>query len=128
MFARYAVWYYNKIKQQLERELAYSLARKGWAIMTDKIEFTEEKNRIYAEDASGKLLAEVVFPATADGVVEICHTFVDESLRGHGVAGQLMEAVGAKLRREHKKTVPACSYAVRWFASHPESADLLKKV
>ena len=47
------------------------------------MEFLEEKGRIYAVDANGKLLAEVTFPDDGNTAV-IDHTFVDESLRGRG--------------------------------------------
>ena len=43
------------------------------------MEFLEEKGRIYAVDANGKLLAEVTFPDDGNTAV-IDHTFVDESL------------------------------------------------
>ena len=50
------------------------------------MEFLEEKGRIYAVDANGKLLAEVTFPDDGNTAV-IDHTFVDESLRGQGTGG-----------------------------------------
>ena len=57
------------------------------------MEFIKSYDRIYCEDKDGKLLAEITFPETVDDIVNINHTFVDESLRGQGVAGQLMQAV-----------------------------------
>ena len=53
------------------------------------MEFLEEKGRIYAVDANGKLLAEVTFPDDGNTAV-IDHTFVDESLRGQGTASKLL--------------------------------------
>ena len=47
-----------------------------------------EEDRLYALDVDGTLLAETTFPAAGNGVVDINHTFVDESLRGQGIAGQ----------------------------------------
>ena len=49
----------------------------------DSYGILEEKGRIYAVDANGKLLAEVTFPDDGNTAV-IDHTFVDESLRGQG--------------------------------------------
>ena len=43
------------------------------------MEFLEEKGRIYAVDAAGKLLAEVTFPEDGTHTAVIDHTFVDES-------------------------------------------------
>ena len=60
--------------------------------------FERETGRIFARDESGKLLAEVTFP-DRDGAAEIDHTFVDPSLEGRGVAGQLLQAAADALRR-----------------------------
>lgn len=89
------------------------------------MEFQREEGRVFALDKAGKLLAEVTFPTGADGVAEIDHTFVDSSLRGQGVAGQLLDEAVKALRQEGKKARPVCSYAVAWFEKHPEHSDLL---
>ena len=49
------------------------------------MEFQKSEGRIFAQDENGKLLAEITFPTVAEGVADIDHTFVDESLRGQGV-------------------------------------------
>ena len=82
------------------------------------MEWVQETGRIYAVGEDGKLLAEVTFPEK-DGIAQINHTFVDESLRGQGVAGKLLEEVSQRLRKEGKKAVPICSYAVKC-RKHPE--------
>ena len=87
--------------------------------------FERETGRIFARDESGKLLAEVTFP-DRDGAAEIDHTFVDPSLEGRGMAGQLLQAAADALRAEGLKVRPTCSYAVRWFEKHPEQRDLLE--
>jgi predicted GNAT family acetyltransferase len=84
-----------------------------------------ENTIVYKED--GKVLAEVAYPPTGIGVVDICKTHVDESLRGQGMAAQLMERTVQELRRTCRKAVPTCSYAVKWFDEHPDSADILDK-
>ncbi len=89
--------------------------------------FITETNRIYARDAEGRLLAEVTFPESAPGIVSIDHTFVDDSLRGQGVAGKLMETAATSLRATRRRAVPVCSYAVHWFEKHEEYADILYK-
>ncbi len=88
------------------------------------MKFSQQPGHIFARDENGKLLAEVTFPER-EGVAVINHTFVDDSLRGQGVAGQLLQAVADTLRREGRKARPTCSYAVHWFATHPEEQDLL---
>ena len=88
------------------------------------MEFQKERGWIYAE-RDGKVIAEVTFPERG-GVAVIDHTFVDDSLRGQGVAGQLLRAAADQLRAEGRKAQLTCSYAQQWFAQHPEEADLLK--
>lgn len=87
--------------------------------------FQYENGRLFYEDERGKLLAEITFP-TREGVANIDHTFVDSSLRGQGVAGQLMTATVAHLKAAGHKATASCSYAVKWFEEHPEEAALLK--
>jgi len=91
------------------------------------LELRHEKDRIYAEDAEGKLLAEVCFPPDGEGRVNICHTFVDESLRGQGVAGRLLQEAASDIAARGLKAKATCSYAARWFAEHPEHAALLEE-
>lgn len=83
------------------------------------MEFTTESDRIYATDPSGNVIAEVTFP-TVNGVSTINHTFVDGSLRGQGVAGQLVKAAADKILADGNKIAATCSYAVAWFKRHPD--------
>ena len=89
--------------------------------------FTYNPNQIALFHSDNSLLAEVTFPNLDQNTVNIDHTFVDESLRGQGVAGQLMEAAAKELRTQGKKAVLTCPYAVKWFEGHQEYQDLVKK-
>lgn len=91
------------------------------------MEFRTYKNRIVLVDDEEQALAEIDFPAMEEepGTVEITHTYVDESLRGRGLAGKLMTRLIAYLERNQLKAWPSCSYAVDWFAKHSEAAHLL---
>lgn len=84
-------------------------------ILADKIVLMED----------GRLLAELDFPHQREGVVALTHTFVDESLRGRGIAGQLMETLLPVLAERGLKAVPICSYTVGWFERHPEAVGFL---
>ncbi len=88
--------------------------------------FTYNPNQIALFHSDSNLLAEVIFPEVDQNTVNINHTFVDDSLRGQGVAGQLMEAVAEQLRSQGKKAILTCSYAVKWFEKHPEYNDVVK--
>lgn len=78
------------------------------------MEFKKEENRIYKTDDTGKVIAEVTFPETAEGVYTIDHTFVDNSLRGQGVAGQLVQAAVDEITAKGGRVEATCSYAVKW--------------
>ena len=82
------------------------------------MDFTYYPNRIALLDGGGRAIDE--------DTVDINHTFVDESLRGQGMAGKLMEAAVNQIQSQGKKAVPTCSYAVKWFEKHPEYNKLVK--
>lgn len=89
------------------------------------MEFQHGDHRIYTQGEKGKTIAEITFPKVAEGKVDINHTFVDNSLRGQGVADQLVRAAVGELREKDLKCRVSCSYARKWFQDHPECADLL---
>lgn len=84
-----------------------------------------EQNRIYMEDENHKLLAEVTFPTVDSETVVINHTFVDHSLRGQGIAGDLLEATAGYLSSRNLKAIPTCASALTWFDQHEEYNDLV---
>jgi uncharacterized protein len=87
--------------------------------------FIVGENKIEYEE-NGKILGEVSFLAESDSTVDICHTVVDDALRGQGMAGKLMERAAIEIRKTNRKAIPTCSYAVKWFEQHPDYADVLK--
>ncbi len=89
--------------------------------------FIYEENRIYLEDDDHCTIAEVTFPSITPHQVLVDHTFVDPSLRGQGVAGKLMEAAARYFKENHLLARLSCSYAVKWFAEHPEYSDVVIK-
>lgn len=89
------------------------------------MEWAAERDAVRCLNEQGEVVAEVTFPEVEPGIVEINHTFVDESLRGQGIAGQLLGRAVASIAASGYRARPTCSYAVRWFEKHPEHADLL---
>lgn len=83
------------------------------------MEFLIESGRIYANDAAGNVIAEVTFP-TCEGISTIDHTFVDDSLRGQGIAGELVRLAADRIMAAGNKIAATCPYAVVWFRRHPE--------
>ena len=62
---------------------------------------------------------------THDNRYVITHVEADPELRGTGAASRLMDAIVAQAKENKFKLVPRCSYAVTWFARHPELSDLI---
>ncbi len=82
------------------------------------MEFIHEPNRIYGTDETGKVIAEITFPETEPGIFTIDHTIVDDSLRGQGVAGKLVQAAVDDIKGRGGKVQATCSYAVMWLEKH----------
>jgi predicted GNAT family acetyltransferase len=90
------------------------------------MEYIHEASRVWVpEPTTHKMIAEVLFPDEGEDVVNITHTFVDDSLRGQGAAGEIMKVTAERLRREHKKATLTCPYAKTWFARHPDYNDVI---
>lgn len=82
-------------------------------------------DRIFAEDHVGKLLAEIKFPTTEDGLVDFAGTFMDPSLRGQGIGDQMVCAAITEIRKRGAKAIATCPYVKAWFGRHPEESDVL---
>ena len=78
------------------------------------MDFIKEKERIYAKDESGKIIAEIEFKEVEKGIFNIYHTFVDESLRGQGIASLLVKEAVKEIGLKDGKVTASCSYAKKW--------------
>lgn len=76
--------------------------------------FITENDRIYMKDNSGKVIAEITFPESSEGVYTINRTFVDESLRGQGIASKLVQAAVDEIESRGGEVDATCSYAIKW--------------
>lgn len=85
-----------------------------------RMEFEKSGNRFYKNDEKGKMIAEVTYVPAGEEKVILDHTFVDPSLRGQGIAHQLVDRVVEEMQKEHKKIVPLCPYAKVLFEREPE--------
>lgn len=69
----------------------------------------------------GEVKAKITFPANDEGTIwDIDHTFVDESLRGQGIANQLLAEVVRLAQAQHVQLKPTCSFAKKMFAKTPD--------
>jgi predicted GNAT family acetyltransferase len=89
--------------------------------------FTYEKNRIFALNEEGHLIAEITFPEVEIGIVNINHTFVDPSLRGQGIASLLVKETYQEIKKSGKRAIATCPYVVKWFLEHKDYEDILLK-
>ena len=69
-------------------------------------------------------LSKIDFPLQPDGTYVITHTFVDDSLRGQGVAGKIVQAAADYIRGQGRKAAVTCSYASAWAKRHKEYDDI----
>jgi len=80
-------------------------------------DFIIEDNRIYLEK-EGKLLAEITYNKEDENTYVIDHTFVDESLRGQGIASKLVEKAVEEIKKKNGTIKATCSYAKSWLEKH----------
>jgi uncharacterized protein len=73
---------------------------------------------------NGKRLAETTYKLAED-VMTMPHTWVDESLRGKGVAKQLVAAAISYARDHHFKINPVCPVVKGVFAKDTSIHDVL---
>ena len=78
------------------------------------MEFQIEEGRVYSVNEQQEVMAEATYVHLGGGVVDIDHTFVSPTLRGQGIAGQIMEALAGELRSKGLKATASCSYAEVW--------------
>lgn len=89
------------------------------------MDYIYENHKIYINDEAGKLIVNATFPFIDEGVVVVDHTYVDPSLRGKGIASQLMFEVYKHIKKLGYKAVSTCPYAVVWFKKHKECNDII---
>ncbi|MBU1094619.1 MAG: N-acetyltransferase [Firmicutes bacterium] len=87
--------------------------------------YIHEDHKIYVNDETGKLIVNATFPFISEGVVVVDHTYVDPSLRGQGIASQLMHEVYNHAKHLGYKVVATCPYAVVWFKKHKDLNDII---
>ena len=70
--------------------------------------------------------AELAYARPSDDVIDFTHTFVDEALRGQGLADELARAALAYAREQKLKVKTSCTFVAAFVKKHPaEYADLL---
>jgi uncharacterized protein len=83
-------------------------------------------NAFYIGENIEDALAVITFVPAGDSEIIIDHTYVSFSLRGKGIALELLKKVVEYARNENKKIIPACSYARKVLTQDKEFEDVLK--
>ncbi len=87
--------------------------------------FQTSKERSWLEEEDGTMVGYIDHPEVRPGVVNYEHTIVEDAYSGRGIAGELTKAAADQLRKDGIKAELSCSYSIKWFAKHPEYADVL---
>lgn len=77
------------------------------------MEFKNNENKIYLE-RDGREVAVIEFEKTDNNTYNIYHTFVDDSLRGQGIAAKLVEEAVNYIESMGCQVTATCSYAAHW--------------
>ena len=75
-------------------------------------------------DREGQRIAEMTYVFRTPGIAVFNHTFVDDSLRGLGIARKLMDAAVVWARESGTRIQPTCSYVVAQFAKDASIKDV----
>ena len=78
------------------------------------MQFIKEENRIYVKNTDNETVAEVTFYEIENGVYNIDHTFVDDSLRGQGIGSKLVEEAVNTIKERGTKIQATCPFASKW--------------
>ena len=82
------------------------------------MEFKISENEINGINEKGEVMARITYKQIEDGVYNIDHTFVDESLRGQKIAQKLVELAIKEIEKKNGKVVATCSYAKHYLEKH----------
>ena len=89
--------------------------------------FEYETNKIFLKSHDGKVISEITFPKEDDNVVNINYVFVDESIRGQGIANKIIKEAVKQIKKSGKKVIASCPFAKSWFEKNIEYKELLIK-
>lgn len=84
---------------------------------------TEGVSGAYEYVQQGERLAEITWQLR-DGVMHVDHTYVSNTLRGQGVAKQLVDEAANYARQQGYKMNAICSYVVAAFEKSDEYNDV----
>lgn len=84
-----------------------------------------QQGEFFAVNESSERIAEISYVWSGEHKIIANHTWVDDSLRGQGVARQLLDALVAFAREKNLKIVATCSYVDVMFRRDKSLADVV---
>ena len=84
----------------------------------------QQNGEFYLDNEQGKRIAEISYVWSSEKKIIANHTWVDDSLRGQGMARQLLDRLVDFARAKQLKIVPTCSYVDAMFRRDKSFADV----
>ncbi len=84
----------------------------------------EQKDRMFYHGEAHSPIAKIEYEPAEAGVIVATSTVVDPSLRGQGIAKQLLDHLAEYARAHDLKIRPKCSYVVKAFERYSEYEDV----
>ncbi|MDO4680796.1 MAG: GNAT family N-acetyltransferase [Aerococcus sp.] len=89
-------------------------------------DIVQEGKAFVIKDEKGERVAEITWMEPEEGDFIIAnHTWVDDSLRGQGIAGMLLDRLVKETDQAGKKIKALCPYVVGRFKKEPEKFDFI---
>lgn len=82
------------------------------------MKFLTYESKISCIDDNGKEVRKIIFPKRENNVYEIKTTKVDESMRGQGIAGRLVQLCLNEINQRGGTVRATCSYAQKYIEKH----------
>ena len=88
-----------------------------------KVEHDEAGSRFFVRVDDDE--AELTYTRVGPKLIDLQHTYVPASARGHGLAEALATAAFDHARERGYRVVPTCPFVRRWLTHHRELATLV---
>ena len=85
----------------------------------------QQNGEFFLNNEQGKRIAEISYVWNGEYKIIANHTWVDDSLRGQGMARQLLDTLVKFAREKNIKIVPTCSYVEVMFRREKSFADVI---
>ena len=85
----------------------------------------QQNGEFFLNNEQGKRIAEISYVWSNEHKIIANHTWVDDSLRGQGMARQLLDTLVEFAREKKLKIVPTCSYVEVMFRREKSFADVI---